>query len=416
MLHRIKGFSGLMRLVFLSALLVSAAGVHAAAPLHVVLTASLPKPPPLHARAAILIEARTGAVLFEDHADERIPPASLAKLMTLQIALDLVETGRLDPSRRVTPGSDAWAKNMPPRSSVMYLGPDQVLTVNQLMQGLVVDSGNDAAVELADQIAGSVSGFTAMMNQEAARLGYSAMRFVEPAGISADNRITAREYADFCRRFIAAHPDALRDLFSLKDLTYPLPENLINGNTEKPITQSNRNALLGKYEGIDGLKTGYIDEAGYNIAATAERGDMRLIAVMLGVPDVGRVNGAVVRTRESEALLDYGFANFTVLRPAHDEPLPVRVWKGAQRSVLLGPVTDPLVVVPRSREHDIHTRIEQERETMAPVRAGRVLGHLVVQIGDAELTRFPLAAQADVPRGGILRRAVDSVFLLFHRI
>jgi D-alanyl-D-alanine carboxypeptidase (penicillin-binding protein 5/6) len=87
------------------------------------------------------------------------------------------------------------------------------------------------------------------------------MRFVEPAGISADNRITAREYADFCRRFIAAHPDALHDLFSLKDLTYPLPENLVNGNTEKPITQSNRNALLGKYEGIDGLKTGYIDEA-----------------------------------------------------------------------------------------------------------------------------------------------------------
>jgi len=410
-----RGFCGLVRLVFLSVLLVSAAGAHAAAPLHAILAASLPDPPALHARSAILIEARTGAVLFENHADEQIPPASLAKLMTLQIALELIETGRLDPSRRVTPGSDAWARNMPPRSSVMYLGPNQVLTVHQLMQGLVVDSGNDAAVELADQIAGSVSGFADLMNQEAARLGYSAMRFVEPAGVSADNRISAREYADFCRGFIAAHPDAFRDLFSLRDLTYPLPENLINGNTEKPITQSNRNALLGKYEGIDGLKTGYIDEAGYNIAATAERGTMRLIAVMLGIPDVGRVSGAVVRTRESEALLDYGFANFTVLRPAHDEPLPVRVWKGRQRSVLLGPVSDPIVVVPRSREHDIHTRIEQERETMAPVRAGQVLGHVVVQMGGAELTRFPLAAQADVPRGGILRRAVDSVILLFHR-
>ena len=380
-----------------------------------ILAASLPDPPPLHARSAILIEARTGAVLFQDHADEQIPPASLAKLMTLQVALDLIETGRLDPSRRVTPGADAWARNMPPRSSVMYLGPDQVLTVHQLMEGLVVDSGNDAAVELADQIAGSVSEFAVLMNQEAARLGYSAMRFVEPAGISADNRITAREYADFCRRFISAHPDALRDLFSLKDLTYPLPENLINGNAEKPITQSNRNALLGKYEGIDGLKTGYIDEAGYNIAATAERGDMRLIAVMLGIPDVGRVNGAVIRTRESEALLDYGFANFTVLRPAHDQPLPVRVWKGGQRSVLLGPVSDLSVVVPRSREHDIHTRIEQERETMAPVRAGQVLGHIVVQIGDVDLARFPLAAPADIPRGSILRRAVDSIILLFHR-
>jgi D-alanyl-D-alanine carboxypeptidase (penicillin-binding protein 5/6) len=418
MLHRFaafRGLRGLMRMVSLSVLFLSAAGAHAAAPLHVVLTASLPDPPVLHARSAILIEARTGAVLFEDHADEQIPPASLAKLMTLQIALERIETGRLESSRRVVPGPDAWARNMPPRSSVMYLGPNQVVTVHQLLQGLVVVSGNDAAVELADQIAGSVPAFAALMNQEAARLGYPAMRFVEPAGISADNRITAREYADFCRHFIAAHPDALRDLFSLRELVYPLPENLTNGNSEKPITQANRNALLGKYAGIDGLKTGYIDEAGYNIAVTAERGGMRLIAVLLGIPDVGRVNGAVVRTQESQALLDYGFANFIALRPAHDEPAPVRVWKGGQRSVLLGPGSDPLVVVPRSREHDIHTRIEQARETIAPVHGGQVLGHLVVQIGDEELTRFPLTAQADVPLGGFLRRALDSLILLFHR-
>ncbi len=188
-----------MRFVSACVLLLSGAAAHAAAPLRVVLTASLPDPPVLHARSAILVEARTGAVLFEDHADEQIPPASLAKLMTLHIALDLVETGRLDPSRRVVPGADAWAQNMPPRSSVMYLGPNQVVTIDKLMQGLVVDSGNDAAVELADQIAGSVPEFAAMMNREAARLGYSEMRFVEPAGISAENRITAREYVDFCR-------------------------------------------------------------------------------------------------------------------------------------------------------------------------------------------------------------------------
>ena len=418
MLHRcavLRGPTILLRMTSLGVLFLSGACAHAAAPLRVVLTGSLPDPPALHARSAILVEARTGAVLFEDHADEQIPPASLAKLMTLHIALERVEAGSLDPSRRVTPGPDAWARHMPPRSSVMYLGPNQVVTVRQLMQGLVVDSGNDAAVELADQIAGSVADFVVLMNQEAARLGYSSMRFVEPAGISADNCITAREYADFCRRFIAAHPDALGDLFSLRELTYPLPENLVNGNTEKPITQTNRNALLGKYEGIDGLKTGYIDEAGYNIAATAERGDMRLIAVVLGVPDVGRVNGAIVRTRESEALLDYGFANFVVLLPPHDEPLPVHVWKGATRTVRLGPVSDLRIVVPKSREHNVQSRLEQVRETIAPVRAGQVLGHLVVSIGDTELTRFPLAAQADVPLGGLFRRAFDSLVLLFHK-
>ena len=418
MLYRIavfRGFPG--RACFFSAclLLLSAAGARAASPLHVVLTASLPDPPALHARAAILIEARTGAVLFEDHADEQIPPASLAKLMTLHIALDLIETGRLDPSRRVTPGSDAWARNMPPRSSVMYLGPNQVVTVHQLIQGLVVDSGNDAAIELADQIAGSVEGFAALMNREAARLGYATMRFVEPAGISAENRITAREYVDFCRYFVSAHPEALHDLFSLRELTYPLPENLTNGNKEKPITQVNRNGLLGKYEGIDGLKTGYIDEAGYNIAATAARAGMRLIAVVLGVPDVGRVSGAVLRTTESEALLDYGFLNFTVVRPAYDAPLPVRVWKGGQRSVSLGTRSDPIVVIPRGKERGIQVRIEQQQETIAPVRAGQVLGQLVVLLDGAELTRFPLAAKTDVPLGGFLRRAVDSVILLFHK-
>jgi D-alanyl-D-alanine carboxypeptidase (penicillin-binding protein 5/6) len=410
MLHR-----GLWRLASACVLVLSAAAAHAAVPLRLVLTAALPEPPALHARSAILMEARTGAVLFENNADDQIPPASLAKLMTLHIALDLIAAGRLDPARRVVPGADAWARNMPPRSSVMFLGPHQVVTVNQLMQGLVVDSGNDAAVELATQVAGSVPAFADLMNQEAARLGYSDMRFVEPAGISAENRITAREYVDFCRHFIAAHPHALRDLFSLKELTYPLPENLTNGNKEKPVTQTNRNALLGKYEGIDGLKTGYIDEAGYNIAATAERADMRLIAVILGVPDVGHVSGAVLRTRESEALLDYGFANFIMLRPTYDAPSPVRVWKGRQRSVLVGPESDPLVVAPRNRVDRIKASLEQEREVIAPVHAGQVLGHIVVTLEGGEITRFALAAKSDVPQGGILRRAVDSIILLFHK-
>lgn len=399
------------RLLPIVILLVQAAAAHAGAPLRAAPSASLP--PALHARSAILIEARTGTVLFEDQADERIAPASLTKLMTLHLALQWIAEGRLDPSEMVVPGPEAWAKNMPPRSSVMFLGPGQRLTVETLLQGLVVDSGNDAAVAIADRIAGSVPGFAHMMNQEALRLGYRVMHFVEPAGISAENTITAREYADFCRYFIEMHPEALKTLFSLKDLTYPLPDNLTGGNTEKPITQSNRNVLLGRYEGADGLKTGYLDESGYNIAVTAERQGLRLISVILGVPDLGRLSGAELRATESAALLDYGFANFITVRPGYEAPAPVRVWKGNARSVALAAHPDPIVALRRENAGGVKAVVEQATDIEAPVRAGQALGSIVVTLEGRELARFPLVAETGVDRGGFLRRAVDSIIMFF---
>ncbi len=373
-------------------------------------------PPVLDARAAILVEAFTGAVLYETGADQRIPPASLTKLMTIHLALRDIEEGRLDLSRIVVPGPDAWAKNMPPRSSVMFLGPNQKLSVDQLMKGLAVDSGNDAAVEIADLVAGSVPAFVDMMNREAVRLGYRAMHFVEPAGISADNVITAREYADFARRFVFSHPDALKDLFSLREFTYPLPQNLTGGNREKAVSQSNRNVLLGRYEGADGLKTGYIDESGYNIAVTAERAGMRLISVILGVPDVGQISGAVLRASESAALLDYGFQTFTTVRPTYDPLVPARVWKGNARTVTVKAIPEPTVAVRRDRASEVRARVIQALDVEAPVRAGEGLGSVVVTLEGRELARFPLRAAAGVERGGVARRALDSIVLFFRGI
>jgi D-alanyl-D-alanine carboxypeptidase (penicillin-binding protein 5/6) len=336
--------------------------------------------------------------------------------MTLHLALQAIEEGRLNESEVLVPAADAWARNMPPRSSVMLLGPNQKLTVSQLLKGLVVDSGNDAAVEVADRIAGSVPAFAEMMNREAARLGYRAMHFVEPAGVSAANTITAREYAQFSRWFVFSHPDALKEFFSVKELTYPLAENLSGGNREKPVTQSNRNVLLGKYEGVDGLKTGYIDESGYNIAVTAERAGMRLISVILGVPDVGQVSGAVLRAVESAALLDYGFATFTTVHAMYDEPAPVHVWKGKVRTVGLRASPAPIVAVRKDQVSSIRTEILQAFDVEAPVRAGQTLGAVVVSLGGRELARFPLRAAADVDRGGFLRRALDSVLIFLRAI
>lgn len=388
----------------------------AADPLHVLLAGSLPDPPALSARSSILIEARTGAILYENRADEPIPPASLTKLMTLHLALQKIDEGILDPAKVIVPPPESWARNMPPRSSVMFLGPGQKLTIELLLKGLVVDSGNDAAVALADVIAGSVPAFADMMNAEASRLGYRVMHFVEPSGLSSDNVVTAREYADFCRKFVTLHPQALRSLFSVRELTYPLDENLSGDNREKPVTQKNTNVLLGRYEGVDGLKTGHIDESGYNFAATAERGGMRLISVILGVPDQGPGGGLRMRAVESEQLLDYGFSNFTVMTPPYAPPARVRVWKGRAREVSIATAAAPYIVIPRGQSGRVSTAVEQRKEVLAPVAPGQVLGQLVVSFGSVELVRFPLRAEAGVDKGGLLRRAVDSVALLFHRV
>jgi D-alanyl-D-alanine carboxypeptidase (penicillin-binding protein 5/6) len=411
-MHLLRGFRrSWLLLVLLSGVALSATPAMRPA-------AAIPPdaPPELTARSAILVEALTGAVLYESRADDRIPPASLTKLMTLHLALKEIEEGRLNPSEILVPGPDAWAKNMPPRSSVMFLGPNQKLTVGLLLKGLVVDSGNDAAVAVADRIAGSVPAFVDMMNREAASLGYRDMHFEEPAGISASNTITAREYADFARRFIFAHPDSLKDLFSVRELTYPLVENLTGGNREKPVTQSNRNVLLGRYEGADGLKTGYIDESGYNIAVTAERAGMRLVSVILGVPDVGRVSGAELRATESAALLDYGFAAFTTVRPSYDPPVPAHVWKGTERSVAIRARPVPIVAVRKDQASLVRAEVVQSMDVEAPVNAGQMLGEVVVSLGNEDLARFPLRAETAVDRGGVFRRALDSVILFFRGI
>jgi D-alanyl-D-alanine carboxypeptidase (penicillin-binding protein 5/6) len=372
--------------------------------------------PDLHSRSAILVDALTGAVLFELAPEEPIAPASLTKLMTVHLALQKIDEGELRLTDWVVPEEDAWASAMPPHSSLMFLGPGQKLTVDQLLMGLVVASGNDAAVEVADLVAGSVPAFAQEMNDEAARLGYTVMHFTEPAGLSADNRITAREYADFARVFIALHPDALRRYFSVRTFTYPLPENLTGSAGTQPVTQSNRNILLGRYPGADGLKTGYLDESGYHMAATAQRGGARLISVILGVPDVDGVSGAELRATLSAELLDYGFTNFTNIRPAWPAAAPVRVWKGAARSVSVMASVDPVVTVRLPDAPRVIARVEQTADIVAPVRKGEVLGHVVVTLDGKEFARFPLEAESSVPRGNVFRRALDSMIIFVRAL
>ncbi len=372
--------------------------------------------PRLHARSAIMVEAGTGTVLYQLDADQPIPPASLTKLMTLHLVLDEIEAGRLSLDTWVTPGPDSWASAMPAHSSLMFLGPEQRLTIGQLLEGLVVDSGNDAAVAVADLVAGSVPAFVALMNGEAQRLGFRVMHFDDPAGLSAHSAITAREYAEFCRIFIGLHPDALASLLSVRRFTYPLPENFTGSSRPQPITQENRNLLLGRYPGVDGLKTGFIDESGYHMAATAERDGMRLIAVVLGVPEEPGASGEELRARDSAALLDYGFDTFTRVALSFEAFAPVRIWKGAVRTLVPVLAASPVVVVRKEAAARVRATVEQRRDLLAPVRSTQEVGRVVAQLDGAAVAQLPLEAGVDVPRAGALRSAVDSVVLFFRRL
>ncbi len=386
-------------------------GVCSVFPIAALTSSATGQAPKLSAASAILMEAQTGKILYALHPDIPFPPASLTKMMTLELALDAIENGKLRWNQEVVPVKPAWDTSMPPRSSLMFLGPNQRLTVRTLLTGLIVDSGNDAAYEVAYLVAGSVPAFAKMMNEQAKSMGFPEMHFVEPSGLSSKNRITAKEYAQFCRAFIRLHPDSLANIFAVKKFTYPKPKNLTNGSKAKPIVQYNRNLLLWDYPGTDGFKTGYIDQSGYNMAVTAKRNGMRLIAVVLGVHGDGKISGIHLRAQEEERLLGYGFSNYTKVLPIYSKPGPIRIWKGASPFVTVEPYRTPAVVVPKSEKDKLKVTVEVDRNVLAPVYTGDTLGKLVFMLGNKKVREIPLVAQSNVARSGLPKRVFDSIVL-----
>ena len=250
----------------------------------------LPSPsadaPDIVSAPAVLIDVATGTALYVKNGKTPIPPASLTKLMTMHIALQEVEAGRASLDEGVPLPPESWETNQPPRASLMHLEEGQIVSLRELLLGLAVPSGNDAALAVALRFSPTTQGFVDRMNDEARRLGLEETRFVEPSGISEDNWTTAMEFAAFCREYLWRHPESLRDFHSVMEFAYPLPRNVAPELRSRVgiYRQRNHNSLLGVVEGVDGLKTGYIDEAGYNIALTAARQETRLLAVILGAP------------------------------------------------------------------------------------------------------------------------------------
>lgn len=370
----------------------------------------LPYVPTVDSLSAHVLDHETGDVLFSHNADEVIAPASMTKLVTMHIVLEEVRAGRLALDDLIGIPPSAYSQNAPPRSSLMFLGPRQQATVHDLLLGLAVTSGNDAAVAAALLIEPSVELFIERMNREMDELGLENTRFVEPSGYSPFNRTTAREFAAFARYYIERHPEATREFHNVRTFSYPRQENLIAGNREHAIFQMNTNRLLWLMPEADGLKTGTITSSGFNLAATAARDGRRVIAVVMGVR--AQRNANELRALIARELLEYGLSGFIRVEPEAPELPPVRVAGGAE--IHVNPSIDGWsngagLLVPTAYASDVSVHVEVIDSVRAPVPGGAVLGHVVITSGETELHRFAVLPEHDVADGPWWRRLWDAI-------
>ncbi len=367
-------------------------------------------PPMLeYATAAALLDVTTTTFLYGRDASRRWAPASLTKLVTIYTALDAADGGEVDFRAPQPVHPNAYASAVPPGSSLMFLGPGQVVGGVDLLRGLVVSSGNDAAVEVAMRVSGSVGAFNARMNEVAHRLGFDQFYFEDPAGLSAANRITAAGISLFAVDLIERWPWLLDEVFSLTEFTYPQPRNYPDGWPGGAIRQFNRNGLVGSFDGADGLKTGFIEESGYNIVATAERGGRRLVAVILGVQADSHQEGSRRRDADAAALLEWGFRSYEVVTVGAPQPDPVRVW-GTRTDEVMPVVAElPPISVPAGTVGRITGSIEQDRDRWAPLSAGDTVGQVRYSLDGTVLEEVPLTIPEDVPEGSAIRRLFDRV-------
>ncbi len=374
--------------------------------------------PELMCRSAILLDLETGALLYEKNADEVIPPASMTKLMSLHLAYRAVEEGKFSKTDLIPIGPEASFQNSPPRSSLMFLEEGQNVSLLDLMIGLALPSGNDAGIALAQAIKGDMESFVRAMNLEAERLGLMKTHFVDSFGYSENNRTTAREFARFCMIYLKSHPESLEELHALTQYTYPREENIPPGekSTHGPITQYNHNNLVGRIEGVDGLKTGYIEESGYNIALTSERDGRRLLAVLMGGPGEDSREGSLNRALDATQLLTWGYTAYTTFVPGLPELPTARVWKGTETEVNLSTRQPPLLTLPRWEAPELRWEIQLDEVLTAPVLPGTRAGILTCfDIHNNILFTLELITYQEVPEGSAIRKIQDSIGLFFLR-
>lgn len=362
--------------------------------------------PEIRCKAAVLLDATTGEILYAKNENEEIPPASLTKLMTIHLVLEKVNRGEISLNENIELPEESWWMNQPRGSSLMWLNERQQVTLRELLLGLAVPSGNDAAVAVAHYMSGGVEAFAGEMNREARALGLTQTRFVEPSGISEFNITTAMEYAQFCKAYINLHPETITELHSVAEFAYPKPENYPSywQGKKDVILHHNNNTLLGTL-GVDGLKTGYIDESGNNIALTAEQDGTRFIAVLLGFPT------AKMRADDGKLLLSWAFDNYKTVKPVMDSFPAVPVWKAAENEAEIIPMDSLNFTARTNRGEPMNWVINIDEPISAPLPAGAVIGNIVFYDSQGELNRVPMIAKNAIQEGNIFKRIWHSIRL-----
>jgi len=357
----------------------------------VVAEIAAPPPPAVNARSYVLMDADSGRMLAGIKADERMEPASLTKIMTSYVISKELKSGHVKLTDMVTISERAWRME----GSRSFVEVGKQIPLEALLKGMIVQSGNDATVALAEHVAGSEEVFASLMNQQAKALGMTATHYVNSTGLPDPNHYTtAHDQAILARALIRDFPEDY-SWYSLKEFTY------------NNITQHNRNLLLWRNQGVDGIKTGHTETAGYCLVASAKQGDMRLIAVVLGT------GSEKERANETEKVLGYGFRFFETRRLyAAGQPLSkARIWKGDAEALPLGVQRDLYVTLPRGKYNDLKAEMKLANPIIAPAAKGQQYGTLNVSLDKEVLLSQPLVALAPVAEGGLFQRMSDTVRL-----
>jgi len=368
--------------VFSTNLLVAAAAI-------------IPRSPEIAATSYILLDAKTGHIIVEENADEALPPASLTKIMTAYIAVEEILSGNLRLDDEVHISEKAWRME----GSKMFVGVDTQVSVEDLLRGIIIQSGNDASVAIAEHIAGSEEAFADMMNQYSEVLGLTSSFFMNSSGLDTElyyNTMSARDLSILARATITRHGQYY-PIYAEREFTY------------NDIRQSNRNTLLFRDRNVDGMKTGWTDAAGYCLVASAERDGMRLISVVMGTAS------EEARAIQTQKLLTYGFRYFEThkLYDANQILTNVPVFSGTQNAVDLGISEEVYITIPRGQADAMTATVDVDEIIRAPLDKSQIMGVVRVVLSDNILYQGDVIAMQEVERGGVLKRFIDWLSLFF---
>ncbi|MCW8900135.1 MAG: D-alanyl-D-alanine carboxypeptidase [Gammaproteobacteria bacterium] len=354
----------------------------------------IPAPPRVNANAYLLIDHHSGDILAEKNADDRIEPASLTKLMTAYVALYEIERGGISLEDEVKISEKAWRMG----GSRMFIEVNTLVSVKNLLKGLIIQSGNDASVALAEHIASNEASFVELMNQHAERLNMNATHFNNSTGWPDDNHYTtARDLAKLSRALINDFPKHY-PAYKEKEFRY------------NKIRQYNRNRLLWLDDRVDGLKTGHTEAAGYCLISSAKDNNMRLISIVTGT------SADDARIAASRKLLNYGFRFFEthLIHKANSEITNIRIWKGDKKQLSLGIANDLYVTTPKGLRDNIKNNIKIEAMIEAPVAEGQTYGKVIINLRDKTIASQNLVALSSIKEGGVWRKLVDNIQLMFQ--